>query len=529
MTTADPPRPSPTRWLAMAMIGLGVSMIIIDATIVNVALPVIIRALPLTFNEAEWVNSIYAVVFAALLIPLGRLGDTHGRKRLYLLGLACFVFASLCAGVAQNSGELLAARVLQGVGAAAILPATLSTLNATFRGRERILAFAFWGSIIGGMAALGPLAGGWLTTSFSWRWAFLVNLPVAVVVVAGTILWVPESKDDAAPRGRDLPGTLTLSLSMTALVFTLIEGQHYGWWSPDQPFAVGGWHWPIGGLSVIPFTGTLAVVCFGLFLLVERNKARKGQVLLVDFRLFVYRSYAFGNLVGLVISLGEYGIIFVLPLFLQGVLGFSAFQTGGLFLSLALGSFLAGGLATPLTHWLGARRVVSLGVGSEVVGICGTAALLAQAMQALTLVPFLFVYGIGVGLASARLTSVILSEIPPAQSGQASGMQSTFRQVGSALGIAILGTVVSVVLDRQTMSQLARIPGFPLQARTALAATVRETGGQVLATLRTQSDHAVVVAVSNAVTDAARWAACVAAALVACAFVLTWWLPEDQA
>ncbi|MBP1706025.1 MAG: drug resistance transporter, EmrB/QacA subfamily, partial [Chloroflexi bacterium] len=222
------------RWLGLATLSLGVSMIIVDATIVNVAVPSIIRDLKLDSTTAEWINTTYALVFAALLVTLGRLGDVSGRRRMYLLGLLVFIGASVLAGAAQNGEQLIAARILQGVGGAMILPSTQSILNANFRGRDRAIAFGIWGSVIGGMAALGPLLGGWLTTYFSWRWAFFINIPVGLVAIAGTLAYIGESKDEDARPGFDLPGFLLITFGLGAFVFGLIEGRNYGWWTPDN-------------------------------------------------------------------------------------------------------------------------------------------------------------------------------------------------------------------------------------------------------------------------------------------------------
>ncbi|NTW40704.1 MAG: MFS transporter, partial [Cellulomonadaceae bacterium] len=196
----------PHRWWALATVALGVSLIIMDATVVNVALPVVITDLTLSPTQAEWMNTAYSLAFAALLLTLGRLGDLYGRRRLFGVGMAVFVLASVAAGSSATGSTLIAARLVQGVGAAMILPATLSTLNAVFRGRERAIAFAVWGSTIGGMAAVGPLVGGWLTTDVSWRWAFWLSIPVGLLVLAGIMTVVPETRDDTSPRGLDLGG-----------------------------------------------------------------------------------------------------------------------------------------------------------------------------------------------------------------------------------------------------------------------------------------------------------------------------------
>ena len=527
---AATPAPDRRRWLGMAVLSLGVSLIIVDATIVNVAVPAIIRTLNIQLGDAEWINSIYSLVFAALLITLGRVGDLIGRRRLFMTGLVVFVAASMLAGLAPNGALLIAARLIQGIGGAMILPATLSTVNATFQGRERGIAFGIWGSIIGGMAALGPLLGGWLTTTFSWRWAFYINLPLGLIALFGASRWVRETRDETTRPGFDLPGFFTSTLGMASLVFALIEGQRYGWLRPTATFSLGSWSWPLANLSIVPVAFALAVIGLVAFFLVEVRRGGRGQLALIDLSLFELRSFSFGNLTATIVSLGELGMVFVLPLFLQGVLGYSAFRTGLLLLALAGGSFLAGPGAVGLARRLGPRRVVTLGMGLEALAIFSLSVLISPTVAGWALAPSLFVYGIGVGLASAQLTSVVLAEVSPSRSGQASGMQSTFRQVGSALGIAILGTVLAVSLGNETAARLAEVPGLPPQAQAQMVALAKATAGQVIGELRQRPETvAIADAISVALTDAARHAALVASAFVLLGFGASWLLPDTRA
>jgi len=495
----DPPAPDAMaasgrgRWIGLAMLSVGVAMIIVDATIVNVAVPSIIRDLNLDSTQAEWINTIYALVFAALLITVGRLGDVHGRRRSYLIGLTVFVMASMLAGLAPNGTILIFARVLQGIGGAMILPATQAILNSNFQGRDRAIAFGIWGSVIGGVAAVGPLLGGFLTTYLSWRWAFFINLPVGLIAIAGTLHYIGESKEEGARSGFDLPGFLLITSGLGLFVFGLIEGRQYGWWAPNprHPFQIAGWTWPSETISVIPFILGIGIAALILFAIVETRRRTAGKFYLFDFTLWRYRGFRFGNLAGTIVSLGEFGLLFALPLFLQGVLGYSAFQTGLVFLSLAVGAFFAAPGAATFARRYGPRWVVTTGMILEAVGILSTTLLISTTVNGFMLVIPLFIYGIGVGFATAQLTSIVLSDVPVERSGLASGANSTLRQVGSALGIAILGTVLFTVLVNGSATAFQAIPpppGVPpavgSQIGEFVASALDASAGQALRPLR---------------------------------------------
>ncbi len=481
------------RWIGLAMLSVGVAMIIVDATIVNVAVPSIIRELKLDSTQAEWINTTYALVFAALLITLGRLGDVFGRRRLYLVGLGLFIVASVLAGFAPTGDLLIVARVLQGVGGAMILPSTQAILNANFQGRDRAIAFGIWGSVIGGVAAVGPLLGGFLTTYFSWRWAFFINLPVGLLAIAGTLHYIGESKDEHAKRGFDLPGFVLITSGLGAFIFGLIEGRQYGWWTPSarHAFTVPGWTWPFASVSVIPVALAAGLAALLGFALVETRRRSAGRFYLFDFTLWRYRGFRYGNLAGTIVSLGEFGLLFALPLFLQAVLGYSAFQTGLVFLALAIGAFFAAPGAATFARRYGPRWVVSLGMALEAVGIIATTLLISTSVNGLMLAIPLFVYGIGVGFATAQLTSIVLSDVPVERSGIASGANSTLRQVGSALGIAILGTVLfSTLVSASSDNMAAALPGVSPVCIQLVTGLVDDSAGQVLPALRNPAQAA---------------------------------------
>ena len=448
---AADPAPDPRRWKALGVLAAGLALIVIDGSIVAVSLPTIITDLDLDLTDAQWVSTSYAVVLSALLLVSGRIGDRIGCRRLFVAGVGLFVLASVLAALAGGAGALIAARLLQGIGGALILPSTLSTVDATFRGPERAAAFGVWGAVMSGAAALGPLLGGWLTSSFSWPWIFLVNVPIGVLVLAGALAWVGETRD--APRApgtrRDLDvlGALLSALALGSLVFAIVEATTLGWWTEQAPLALGGLtlHGP-GPLSPVPVLLVLGAAALTAFLLVERRRAAAGREVLLDLTLFRLPAFAWGNLTAGTVAIGEFGLLFVLPLYLVNVQALSTLQAGLVLAAMAGGAFGSGAAARHLAAAVGAPGAVLVGLGLEVLALGVLAALLGPNTPIALLVVVLVVYGLGLGLASAQLTSTVLAPVPAEQSGQGSASQSTVRQLGTALGTAISGAVLAAGL-----------------------------------------------------------------------------------
>lgn len=514
---SDSPDTSRGRWLGLAFLTVGVAMIIVDSTVINVAIPSIIRDLNVDITTAQWANTIYSLVFAALLITFGSLADRIGRRRMFFIGVGLFMGASLLAGMAPTGHLLIAARMLQGVAGAIILPAALSTLNATFTGRDRAMAFGMWGAVIGGMVALGPLVGGWCTTNLSWRWAFFVNIPAGIAAIAGVRRWVPETRDPDRVRGFDPFGVVLIGVGLAALVFATIEGNTYGWWPQRSPLTIGSWTWPTSMPSIIPFIYAVAAVSIAASLVVERRRSAAGKPVILDLSLYRVGSFRNGNFAAMIVSLGELGLVFVLPLYLQTVLNYSAFDTGVLLLALSGGAFAAGGMAARLSMSRGARFVVIVGFALEVVGIVTLGMIAGTHTSGWSIAPSLFVYGMGVGFATAQLTSIILSDVPVQRSGQASGMQSTIRQIGAAMGIALLGSIFVLLLTHQATRELRTASGVSPAHATMVVKSMEHTGGAITriddipnAAARRNATRAV----NEAFVDAARWTAFTAAGFV---------------
>ncbi len=461
------------RWIGLVFISLAISLVIIDGTIVNTIFPSIIEDLGLTSTEVQWVQESYVLVFASLLLVWGSLADRIGRRKVLVIGLVTFVLASVWAGFSQDAAQMIMARVAQGVGGAMVLPTTLSLVNANFQGRERGIAFAVWGSTIGGMVAVGPVLGGWLATDFDWRWAFNINLPLGLLVIAGLLYWIGESKQEHREGGIDYVGAGISVVMFATLVFGLIEGRVYGWWqaSTTNVFTIGDFSWPTEGLSIIPVSLGISLVFFVLFALWEKARERAHKNVLLDLDLFKIGSFRNGSIAALIISMGEFGLLFAIPLWLQNVLGLSAISSGLVLLWLAGGSFLASGIGGAMSGKLSATNAVRIGVALELIGIAGIALFGNIEGGWLSVAAWLMIYGMGIGLATAQLTGVIMVDVPNEKIGQASGSQSTVRQIGSALGIAVLGTILftsTQVASEQNLREVPLIASIDAAAQTEL-------------------------------------------------------------
>lgn len=510
-----------TRWWGLVFISLAISLIIVDSTIVNVSIPSIIEDLGITSTQVQWVQESYTIVFAALILVYGTLADRFGRRRMLVIGTVIFTIASVIAGLAETGDLLIASRVLQGIGGAMILPTSLSLVNANFQGKERPIAFAIWGSTIGGMVAVGPLLGGWLTTDFSWRWAFGINVPLGIIIVIGAMITVVESKENKAGQSIDWVGALYSIFAMSALVFALIEGRTYGWWLVNKPFTIGDWSWPTEGLSVIPVLFAIAVIATALFITHGRRRVKNGKNALIAFHLFSIPSFRNGNFAAMVIALGEFGIVLSLPLWLQFVVGYDALQTGWVLVALAAGSFVASGLAGGLGRKVSPVTMVRVGIVLEAVGVAGIGVAISPSSTWVNVVPFLFVYGIGVGLATAQLSNVILKDVPIAESGQASGTQSTARQLGSALGIAILGTILFTSTQVELTNKLTDEKLPATQVTQVVNAVVDSAGAAIIGLEANPTTRPIADQAKIAISDGTKYGAYAAAGFLVLGFLTT--------
>ena len=430
---AHPSRPAasgryPRRWLAAVAMMIAVLMDMIDVTIVNVALPTIRRDLGASPTQLEWVVSAYMLAFAAALITAGSLGDLLGRKRLFLVGIVAFGVASLCAGLAQTPGELIAARVVQGAAAAVMTPQLLATFRTIFDGPERGKAFGLYGAILGFASAIGLLLGGILTSAdlFGWGWrsVFYVNVPIAVISLVLSVRFVPETRERSARRP-DYAGAVLLTAALLAIVYPLLEGRSLGW---------PAWIWLLLG------AGVAALVALG-FIEERRHRARVAPLLRT--RLFRIPAFAAGLGVQLAFAAGLQGFFLVFTIWVQAGQHYSPLRAGLTAIAFSVGTFVLAPVAVPLAQRYG-RLVLVTGALLMAAGLAGVdvgAHHVGTGTSPWPLVPGLTVAGLGLALLVVPLVNVVLAAVPAEAAGGASGLFSTAQQLGGAIGIAVIGTV----------------------------------------------------------------------------------------
>ena len=487
--------------ITIYFLALAVGMIIVDSTIVNVAMPTIIKKLGISSGQAQWVQEIYTLIFASTLLIFGRMADRLGRRKIFIIGNFFFGVFSLVAALAQSAEILILARALQGIGAAMILPSSLSIINTTFSGASRKKALAVWGAVIGGSAAIGPFIGGYLVTSFTWRWAFGLNIPVVLIILIGAISSFDKSKAVTNERF-DVLGSALALLTFSSMVFVLIEGRNYGWTS-----------------GIILSGAALSIFSFSLFLFLEKYRSAHFMTTYVDLEIWNIRSFRTAVSTSLIVSLGEYGLLFLLPYWLQNVLGYSGFKTGSLFLILALGSFLASGAARRAFRNRSAIEILQIGITLEVVGVALLGLIISPTTNILLIISALFIYGVGIGLATTQVTSIALQDVPTEKSGQASGISSTMRQIGFGMGIAVLGSLLFGLMGRDFSARLNRQGQLAQIDHSALVHQVVTSAGTVIPKLHGEVAQAAI----GALTSASKWSS-----LAATVFLILGWLAVNK-
>jgi EmrB/QacA subfamily drug resistance transporter len=433
-----------SRWWTLGAMCFALFMLMLDNTVVNVALPSIQRDLHATLSALEWTVNAYTLTFAVLMVTGGRLGDIFGRRRMFLFGVAVFGLSSLAIGFAPSDTTLVAFRAIQGIGAAFMMPATLSIITQAFPAHQRGTAIGTWAGVSALALAIGPVVGGFLTQQVSWRAIFFINPPIALVTVAVTLFAARESRDETVSRKVDLPGIASITVGLTALVLALVEGN--------------AWHW--NSARVI---GLLAVAVLALcaFVVTERRSASP----MVDFQFFRSRTFLGANVVAFIVSFAMLAQFFFLALYMQNILHYSPLQTGLRFLPATLVIIVMGPLAGRLTDRVGSRLPMTVGMLVVALALGIQSRLTVHTGYGL-LLPGFILMGLGMGMVMSPMSTAAMNAVDRTKAGVASGVLSMSRMVGGTFGVAIMGALVTAIGTSKIDSGL---PHLAAGTRSAIA------------------------------------------------------------
>ncbi|TMK98483.1 MAG: MFS transporter [Actinobacteria bacterium] len=493
------------KWWTLLAVSVAIFMLLLDITVVNVALPDIQRSLHSSFGDLQWVVNAYALTLAAFLLTAGALADLFGRRRVFVIGLAIFTASSAACGLAGSPLALNLARAVQGTGGAMMFATSLALIAHAFHGRERGTAFGVFGGTIGAAVAVGPVVGGLITSGAGWEWIFFINVPIGLAAVALTLTQVSESSDPAA-RGVDWRGLVTFCGSLFLLVYALMQGNEKGW----------------GSTEILACLSSAAVLLVA-FILVERAQPRP----MLDLTLFRRPAFAGASLVALAVSSSMFAMFLYLTLYIQDVLGYGPLQAGLRFLPVTLVSFVV----APISGRLSVRVPVRLLLGAGLI-LVGAGLLAMTAVEPgsgwTTLIPGFLLAGAGVGLINPPLASTAIGVVHHSRSGMASGINNTFRQVGIATGIAGLGAIFQHDVTRKTEALLSASPpgravmaaGHGRLAAALVSGDVRSLGRTLSPAARGALTHAYRAGFTGAFTSILTIAACIALTGSALAFAL---------
>ncbi|MDX6477411.1 MAG: hypothetical protein QOH95_2922 [Gaiellaceae bacterium] len=416
-------RSEPNRWLVLVLVCIAQFMVILDATIVNVALPSIQRGLHFSPTSLQWIVNAYTLVFGGFLLLGGRASDLLGRQRLFIAGVAVFTVASLINGIATSSGVLIAGRALQGLGGALVSPAALSIVTTTFaEGKERTQALGVWSAIAAGGGAVGLVLGGFLTETLSWRWVFFVNLPIGVLATVLSLRFIPNSRADDRPETYDVAGAVTVTGGLLVLVYAIVKAQTYGWGSAKTI-----------GLFVV------AVSLLAAFVVIER----RSKAPLIRLGIFRLRSLTGSNAAMLLVASGLFAMFYFASLYLQEILGYKPLKAGLAFLPFTVGIIIGAGASQALIKRIGIRAVTYVGLSLGTAGLLYFARLPTHGTYLRDVFPTIAIVSIGMGMTFVPCTLLATTNVEPGDAGLASGLFNTSQQVGGALGLAVLSTLAA--------------------------------------------------------------------------------------
>jgi len=509
--SADPPAEpaagapvDPRRWLTLAVVLTTSLMAGLDTTVLTVAIPTILRDFHTTLPQVQWAITGYSLTYGSMLIIGGRLTDIHGPRRMFVIGVTLFGLGSLVAAVAQGVPMLVVGEGLfEGVGAALMAPASLAIITRTFHGRERGTAFAAWGAVMGAAVAFGPVLGGFLTSTVSWRAAFVINVVLVPFVLIGMLTLTPRHHSEGVKEPLDVTGAILVGAGMAMLVFAISQGPVYGWWRPVRDLSVAGASLlsTRAFVSPTPVALLLAVGLLVAFVAVERSKERRGAWPLFELGSLRNRGFRWGLVAMLVVAVGQVAFLIVVSVVLQDANHFSALEAGlwlvPIGVAIVVGSQIGGWLTR---RDVDAVVVVRGGLVLEAIGIALTSTVLGSTTTLWPMLPGFVCFGCGFGFAGAQLNNVILRDVPAEKAGSASGANAASRVLGGALGVAAISAIIAAFTVHYAVDTLRAAPNLSSAARGAAIERVHRDG--LSATAPPDAPAEVAATVSEAMTDA---------------------------
>lgn len=483
------PKTGLRKWLPLAVLILALFIIVLDTTIINVSLKAIVGDLHTNLKAVQWVITGYSLVLAAFTITGGRLGDIVGRKRMFMIGAVIFAVGSLLASQAHSQPELfVSVAIVEGLGAALMLPSTAALILAEYRGKDRAIAFGMFGATAGTAATIGPLLGGFLTTNYSWRWNYLINPIVVLVLLAGSRIL--HESHERSPHRPDVPSIILSAVGLASLVYGIIESSTYGWFGAKADYEIFGQTFTLGGISVTIYALGLAILFLAAFLRRQARLQATGRTPLISLSIFKNRQFMAGTTVTMIVAMTQFGFIFILPVFLQGMLGKDALHTGLSLLPFSLSVLVAGPLSGILVGKFNVapKVMIQLGLVISVLGSILLRTEFTDAATATTIMPGQILFAVGFGLAFSQLANLTLSAVSVEQAGEASGLNNTFRQVGASLGQALIGALLISALITQLNHDVSASTKLPPAAKPQVAAAVA-VSAQSLGTAKATNDE----------------------------------------
>lgn len=471
--------PGIRKWMPLVILSLALTIIILDTTILNVSLKPIIIDLKADIKGIQWVITAYSLMLAAFTIVGGRFGDFFGRKRMFVMGAIVFAVGSFLTSISTTVPFMIFGEaIIEGIGACLMLPATASLLVTHYQGRDRQIAFGIWGGLAAASAAFGPIVGGWLTTYYSWRWAFRINVIVAALLALGSLL-IKESKTEGKVY-IDWGGIILSSLGLLSVVFGLIESSTYGWWNIKEPFTLFGK--TIGGLgtiSVTPFFIFMGIILLEAFFLWELRVMQQGKIPLVSFKLFQNKQFTLAASVTAVLALIQTGVFFAMPVFLQGVKHLDALHTGYALLPMTLSLLVASPFGAYISKFIKPKYLVIAGMILNAVGFFVLRTELDVTASQWALAPGFILFGIGSGFLFSQTSNMALSAVSLREAGEASGVNTTMRQLGATLGSAVLGAILLSSLSTSITNGINASTVIPDSAKPAILQSVSQQSNSI--------------------------------------------------